>query len=163
MRSLLDDIEEEEETTAREITLSTASLLGIFFGLVLICGVFFGFGYSLGRGTQQGAQAASLGTGPASSAPEADDTTSAANQQPVAPPSVQSQDDADAPAQAAQPVSVKHAKPDDAEDASGEDTTEAREPSAGCSRVGGGKAHSTNSATGYSSRAPGAKCGSGSR
>ena len=64
MRSLL-DTEEEEETTAREITLSTASLLGIFFGLVLICGVFFGFGYSMGRGTEQGAQAASLGTGPA--------------------------------------------------------------------------------------------------
>ncbi len=62
MRSLL-DTEEEEETTAREITLSTASLLGIFFGLVLICGVFFGFGYSMGRGTGQGAQAASLGAG----------------------------------------------------------------------------------------------------
>lgn len=32
-----------------EFTLSTASLLGIFFGLVLVCGVFFGFGYSMGR------------------------------------------------------------------------------------------------------------------
>ncbi len=74
MRSLL-DTEEEEETTAREITLSTASLLGIFFGLVLICGVFFGFGYSLGRGTEQGAQAASLGTGHAGSAGESDDAT----------------------------------------------------------------------------------------
>ena len=50
MRSLL-DVEEEEETKAAEITLSTASLLGIFFGLVLVCGVFFGFGYSMGRGT----------------------------------------------------------------------------------------------------------------
>jgi DedD protein len=51
MRTLF-DIEEEEEvqSKASEITLSTASLLGIFFGLVLICGVFFGFGYSLGRG-----------------------------------------------------------------------------------------------------------------
>ena len=39
------------EGKASEITLSTASLLGIFFGLVLICGVFFGFGYSMGRGT----------------------------------------------------------------------------------------------------------------
>jgi DedD protein len=124
MRSLL-DTEEEEETTAREITLSTASLLGIFFGLVLICGVFFGFGYSLGRGTEQGAQAASLGTGPASSAPEADDTSTAANQQPAAPPSAQSQDNADAPAKAAPPVVVGHAKPDDAEDAAGEDATAA--------------------------------------
>ena len=72
MRSLL-DTEEEEETTAREITLSTASLLGIFFGLVLICGVFFGFGYSMGRGTGQGAQAASLGAGRAA---QSDETTS---------------------------------------------------------------------------------------
>ena len=81
MRSLLDHIE-EEETTAREITLSTASLLGIFFGLVLICGVFFGFGYSLGRGTEQGAQAASLGTGPGTSAAESGETTSARTNRP---------------------------------------------------------------------------------
>src|ERR1700749_4559338 len=59
MRSLL-DAEEEEETTAREITLSTASLLGIFFGLVLVCGVFFGFGYSLGRGTAWVSQSKSV-------------------------------------------------------------------------------------------------------
>src|SRR5271154_1197445 len=50
MRTLF-ETEEEEEVKASEITLSTASLLGIFFGLVLICGVFFGFGYSMGRGT----------------------------------------------------------------------------------------------------------------
>jgi DedD protein len=114
MRSLL-DTEEEEETTAREITLSTASLLGIFFGLVLICGVFFGFGYSLGRGTEQGAQAASLKTGPASSAAEPDDATTAANQPPAAPPA-QAQENA--PAKADVPVVVKHAKTDDAEDSS---------------------------------------------
>jgi cell division septation protein DedD len=118
MRSLL-DTDEEEETTAREITLSTASLLGIFFGLVLICGVFFGFGYSMGRGTEHGAQAASLGTGPAASAAESDDTN-AANEQ--APPPAKSQDNADAPVPL---VSVRHAKPDDAEDASGEDATAA--------------------------------------
>jgi cell division septation protein DedD len=118
MRSLL-DTEEEEETTAREITLSTASLLGIFFGLVLICGVFFGFGYSLGRGTEQGAQAASLGTGPGSSAAESDD--SAANQE-SAPPA---RDDVQAPAKAAPPVAVEPAKPDDAEDASDKSATAA--------------------------------------
>lgn len=56
------DTEEEEETRRRglgrsrrghssdtEITLGTRSLLGIFFGLVLICGTFFGLGYSVGR------------------------------------------------------------------------------------------------------------------
>jgi DedD protein len=58
MRTLFDTDEEEIEGKASEITLSTASLLGIFFGLVLVCGVFFGFGYSMGRGT--GAAQASL-------------------------------------------------------------------------------------------------------
>jgi DedD protein len=43
------DERDEEEGHEPEITLSTASLLGLFVGLVLICGVFFGFGYSMGR------------------------------------------------------------------------------------------------------------------
>jgi cell division septation protein DedD len=34
-----------------EIALGTRSLLAIFFGLVLICAVFFGLGYSVGRGS----------------------------------------------------------------------------------------------------------------
>ncbi len=34
-----------------EITLGTGKLLGMFFALVVICGVFFGLGYSLGRGS----------------------------------------------------------------------------------------------------------------
>lgn len=38
-----------EDSNEPEITLSTGSVLGIFVGLVLICGVFFGFGYSVGR------------------------------------------------------------------------------------------------------------------
>jgi DedD protein len=41
---------EELDHSDTEITLGTRSILGIFFGLVLLCGVFFGFGYSLGRG-----------------------------------------------------------------------------------------------------------------
>jgi DedD protein len=122
MRSLL-DVEEEEETTAREITLSTASLLGIFFGLVLICGVFFGFGYSMGRGTGQGAQAASLGNGPANSAAQSDASTAAANQPPA--PAAPSQDNVQAPAKTPSPVVVKHDKGDDAEDASAEDAAAA--------------------------------------
>jgi cell division septation protein DedD len=31
-----------------ELTLSTAAIFGIFFGLVALCALFFGFGYSLG-------------------------------------------------------------------------------------------------------------------
>ncbi len=40
---------EFEETVDSQLTLGTASLLSIFFGLVMICGIFFGFGYSYGR------------------------------------------------------------------------------------------------------------------
>ena len=43
------------ESPDTEITLGTRSLLGIFFGLVLICGVFFGLGYSVGRVSARGA------------------------------------------------------------------------------------------------------------
>ncbi len=32
-----------------EITLGTAKLLGLFFGLVMVCAVFFALGYTLGR------------------------------------------------------------------------------------------------------------------
>ncbi len=37
------------ETDDREITLNSATLLAIFFGLVLLCALFFGMGYTLGR------------------------------------------------------------------------------------------------------------------
>ncbi len=33
----------------RELTLSTGAILGIFFGLVLLCGICFGAGYNMGR------------------------------------------------------------------------------------------------------------------
>lgn len=48
MRSAFAD-SEFEETIDSQLTLGTASLLGIFFGLVMVCGLFFGFGYSFGR------------------------------------------------------------------------------------------------------------------
>jgi DedD protein len=37
-----------------EITLGTAKLLGLFFGLVIVCAVFFALGYTLGRKTEAG-------------------------------------------------------------------------------------------------------------
>jgi cell division septation protein DedD len=46
MNSLLDD--EDDPPSDRELTLSTGTILGIFFGLVLLCGLFFGFGYKMG-------------------------------------------------------------------------------------------------------------------
>ncbi len=39
-----------DETADREITLGTGKLLAMFFALVAVCAVFFGLGYSLGRG-----------------------------------------------------------------------------------------------------------------
>ncbi len=60
-------IERETENDS-EITLNATTLLGIFFGLVLICGVFFGFGYSTGR---RGTATPNANT-PAAIAPEED-------------------------------------------------------------------------------------------
>lgn len=98
MRPLLDKEESEES----EITLSTASLLGIFFGLVLICGVFFGFGYSMGRGS-----------GAASSAPTGNvadaDVTPVEKPQPVAVVAREQEDKpvADTPADSPAPAAVE--------------------------------------------------------
>jgi DedD protein len=47
MNSLLDDDDEPSEND-HELTLSTGSIMGIFLGLVLLCGLFFGFGYKMG-------------------------------------------------------------------------------------------------------------------
>lgn len=46
------DLEEDEDESLgrdREMTLGTSFIVGIFFALVLICAIFFAFGYSLGR------------------------------------------------------------------------------------------------------------------
>jgi DedD protein len=45
---------QSEDDKDSELTLRPATLLGIFLGLVLICGVFFGFGYSVGRRATSG-------------------------------------------------------------------------------------------------------------
>ena len=51
------DLQDLHGTTGqdREISLGTTTILGIFFALALICAVFFGFGYSMGRRSVQGA------------------------------------------------------------------------------------------------------------
>jgi len=46
------DMEEDDDESLgrdREMTLGTSFIIGIFFALVLICAIFFAFGYSLGR------------------------------------------------------------------------------------------------------------------
>ncbi|HEY3989934.1 MAG TPA: SPOR domain-containing protein [Acidobacteriaceae bacterium] len=49
MNSLFDEDNHEEPKSDADLTLGIGSLLSIFFGIVLICGIFFGFGYSMGR------------------------------------------------------------------------------------------------------------------
>jgi DedD protein len=85
--SFLFDTEEEKETrrgqrpsaplgravgTDTEIALGTRSLLAIFFGLVLICSVFFGLGYSMGRagGSRAAQPSPDLATVPESHLPK---------------------------------------------------------------------------------------------
>jgi len=38
-----------EEVNDTEITLGTGKMLGLFFGLVILCAVFFGMGFSMGK------------------------------------------------------------------------------------------------------------------
>ncbi|MGA2376640.1 MAG: SPOR domain-containing protein [Candidatus Sulfotelmatobacter sp.] len=45
-----------------EITLGTAKLLSLFFGLVIVCAVFFALGYTLGRKSDIGLVASSAAT-----------------------------------------------------------------------------------------------------
>jgi DedD protein len=48
------DLQDLSETGQdREISLGATTILGIFFALALLCAVFFGFGYSLGRRSAQ--------------------------------------------------------------------------------------------------------------
>jgi DedD protein len=54
---------QEDDSADREISLGTATILGIFFALALVCAGFFGFGYAMGR---KSAPAAAL---PVQSAP----------------------------------------------------------------------------------------------
>lgn len=102
------DIEEDDEPVGhdREMTLGTSFIVGIFFALVLICAIFFAFGYSLGRRSALPASGvvapASTDTGgsaskPASGIPEsqASSTTSSADDN-----STDSSDDQPAPREA---------------------------------------------------------------
>ncbi len=85
------DLEEDDEPRGRdrEMTLGTSFIVGIFFALVLICAIFFAFGYSLGRRSALPASgipapAAGTDTGasvskPASGVPEAQAATTSSS------------------------------------------------------------------------------------
>jgi DedD protein len=57
----LQDLHEPDEQD-REISLGTTTILGIFFALALLCAVFFGFGYSMGRKSAQPVAGSAEGT-----------------------------------------------------------------------------------------------------
>ncbi len=67
-----------------EITLGTAKLLGLFFGLVIICAVFFALGYTLGRKSDPGLAAAGTGT-PLTTTSTGPKPTGSSNAQPPPP------------------------------------------------------------------------------
>jgi DedD protein len=67
------ETEDREERQEAELTLGTGTLLAIFFGLVVVCAVFFGFGYSMGRRSAE-SKAATL----AATTPVADPATASA-------------------------------------------------------------------------------------
>lgn len=53
MNHLLEDDPDLMPRREREVTLSTGAILGIFFGLVLLCGFFFALGYNLRKPAPQ--------------------------------------------------------------------------------------------------------------
>lgn len=55
---------ESDQEQDREIILSTGKLLGVFFGLAIICGVFFTMGYLLGKSTSAGGRTEIVGAVP---------------------------------------------------------------------------------------------------
>jgi len=59
---------ESDEVRDTEITLSTGKLLGIFFALAIICGVFFTMGYLLGKSNSAGGRTEIVATVPSNSA-----------------------------------------------------------------------------------------------
>jgi DedD protein len=127
MRSILDTEEEEDVDRSSEVTLSTASLLGIFFGLVLVCGVFFGFGYSMGRGTG-GTHASRPASPSAGGVTESDDMTTGENTQPAAPAQAAQKNDVPVPAKATPPPAVASSgQDDDAASVAAKDETPRRE------------------------------------
>src|SRR4051794_41069997 len=119
MKSLFDEDGEEESRSDADLTLGIGSLLSIFFGVVLICGIFFGFGYSMGRRNAHATIApATLPPSVAKSSPLPENELSGAPLKPQSPddeasPADQSQPAPDASkAQPAATPSAKHSAPD---------------------------------------------------
>jgi cell division septation protein DedD len=107
MRTVFEEEEEEiaprdplhEPSPDRELTISSTTLLAIFFGLVLICGLFFGLGYTLGRRSPaETAQLPSAGDSSASLQASPSISKPSAAPQPAAPADAQTADSTSIPA-----------------------------------------------------------------
>ena len=114
------NLQELNDSDDREISLGTSTVLGIFFALALVCALFFGFGYSMGRrSAQSGPTSIQTASGPASSSStkplsgtSATPTPSSTNTAQPAPDATESrnspteQSPTDKPAEAATPAAA---------------------------------------------------------
>lgn len=73
----------EEHGQDRELTISSTTLLAIFFGLVLMCGLFFGLGYTLGRRAPSEASQLPSATSPSDLQPSVSPSKPSAASQPA--------------------------------------------------------------------------------
>src|SRR5215468_673433 len=70
-----------DETNDTEITLGTGKMLALFFGLVILCAIFFGMGFSMGRNSVRStpellpSPGTTSGTRPSASAGKASEPT----------------------------------------------------------------------------------------
>lgn len=80
-----------QEMPESEPTMGTGRLLGLFFGLAIVCAVFFGLGFALGHSTAPSSVQAASAAAPAS---EATLQPAAARSTPDAPPADASKDSA---------------------------------------------------------------------
>ena len=82
-----DEDRHDDHGEDRELTISSTTLLAVFFGLVLLCGLFFGLGYTLGRRTASDtSQLASTVPATADPQPSTGVAKPSAASQPAAPP-----------------------------------------------------------------------------
>lgn len=71
----------DDTSSDREISLGMPTILGLFFALALVCAVFFGFGYTMGRhSTQSSGVVFDNSTAPGSGAAKPDAGSPAASQ-----------------------------------------------------------------------------------
>ncbi len=95
----------DADDAEREISLGTATIVGIFLALALICAAFFGFGYSLGRHSAPPAVAA---VAPAETKQDFSGFKAPGSAQPDAASDTQAEEPAAPPVKAAkQPAAVK--------------------------------------------------------